>query len=158
MYMCVRGINFDSFYCFSVWFWECSDSVVFFVFHFAMTYWTFHGYTETIHIFYAKHGYTLSCYSIFSFICMFCWSLFVFLYFSFGHCVVSSPQVFGGVLVSQSLVVYVYVWQIVVCPFVLFLLSILLYVLLRYTDSDNLPLVSSKSFYHQVFLTLMPLS
>ena len=29
-----------------------------------------------------------------------------------------------------------YVWSIVVCPFVPFLLAIVLYVLLRYTDSD----------------------
>jgi hypothetical protein len=36
---------------------------------------------------------------------------------------------------------------IVVCPFVLFLLAIVLSVLLRYTDSDYLPLVSSKSSY-----------
>jgi hypothetical protein len=31
-----------------------------------------------------------SCYSIFSFMCMFCRSLFVLLYFFFGHCVVCS--------------------------------------------------------------------
>jgi hypothetical protein len=31
-----------------------------------------------------------SCYSIFIFMCMFCRSLFVLLYFFFGHCVVSS--------------------------------------------------------------------
>ena len=35
-----------------------------------------------------------SCYSIFSFICMFCRSLFVLLYFfSFGHCVVCSSSI-----------------------------------------------------------------
>jgi len=39
---------------------------------------------------------------------------------------------------------YVYVLQIVVCPFVLFLLAIVLFVL-RFTDSDYLPLVSSNS-------------
>jgi len=33
MYMCVRCINFASFYDFSVEFWNCSDSVVYFVFH-----------------------------------------------------------------------------------------------------------------------------
>ena len=33
---------------------------------------------------------------------------------------------------------YMYVLQIIVCPFVLFLLAIVLYVLLRYTDSDHL--------------------
>ena len=57
-----------------------------------------------------------SCYSIFSFICMFCWLLFVLLYFffwplcclfffdiriliaplvSFGHCVVCSSSIYG---------------------------------------------------------------
>jgi hypothetical protein len=38
-----------------------------------------------------------------------------------------------------------YVLSIVVCPFVLFLLAIVLSVLLRYTVSDYLPLVSSNS-------------
>jgi hypothetical protein len=32
MYLCVRSINFASFYIFSNEFWSCSDSVVFFVF------------------------------------------------------------------------------------------------------------------------------
>ena len=36
-----------------------------------------------------------SCYSIFSFICMFCRLLFVLLYFFFGHCVVCSPSIYG---------------------------------------------------------------
>ena len=47
---------------------------------------------------------------------------------------------------SQSNI-YVYVSQIVVCPFVLFLLAIVLSVLFRFTDSDYLPLVSSNSSY-----------
>ena len=51
-----------------------------------------------------------SCYSISSFMCMFCRSLFVLLY--------------------------------------LFLLAIVLSVLLRYTDSDDLPLVSSNSSWN----------
>ena len=34
MYLCVRGFNFASFYNFSIRFWNCSDSVVFFVYHF----------------------------------------------------------------------------------------------------------------------------
>ena len=47
----------------------------------------------------------------------------------------SSPLVLVG-FVLLSLQFYVYVLQIVVCPFVLFLLAIVLSVLLRYTDSD----------------------
>ena len=35
-----------------------------------------------------------SCYSIFSFICMFCRSLFVLLYFFFGHCIGSSSSIY----------------------------------------------------------------
>jgi hypothetical protein len=46
----------------------------------------------------------------------------------------SSPPVFSGVRVTRSLVLL-----IVVCPFVLFLLAIVLSVLLRYTDY-NCPL------------------
>jgi len=34
MYLCVRGIDFVSFYGFCIGFWDCSDSVVFLVFHF----------------------------------------------------------------------------------------------------------------------------
>ena len=34
MYLCVRGITFASFYDFAIGFWNCSVSVVFFVFHF----------------------------------------------------------------------------------------------------------------------------
>ena len=88
-----------------------------------------------------------------------------------GH--LSSPPVFSGVRVTRSLVLYVcfvdsclyfFFWplcclfffdiQILItplvssnssCPFVLFLLLIVLSVLLRYTDSDCLPLVSSNS-------------
>ena len=47
----------------------------------------------------------------------------------------SSPPVFSGFLLLD-LQLYVYVLQIVVCPFVLFLLAIVLSVLLRYTNSD----------------------
>ena len=47
----------------------------------------------------------------------------------------SSPPDFSGIRVTRSLV-YMYVLLIVVCPFVLFLLAIVLSVLLRYTDSD----------------------
>jgi hypothetical protein len=43
--------------------------------------------------------------------------------------------VFSGVLVTPYFALY-YILLIVVCPFVLFLLAIVLYVLLRYTDSD----------------------
>jgi hypothetical protein len=32
MYLCVKGIDFDSLYDFGIWFWNCSDNVVFFVF------------------------------------------------------------------------------------------------------------------------------
>ena len=48
--------------------------------------------------------------------------------------------------VLPDLQFYMYVLQIVVYPFVLFPLAIVLSVLLRYTDSDYLPLVSSNSF------------
>jgi len=34
MYLCVRGIDSDSFYDFSIGFWNCSDNWIFFVFHF----------------------------------------------------------------------------------------------------------------------------
>jgi hypothetical protein len=34
MYFCVKGIDFVSFYDCSIRFWNCSDSVVFFIFHF----------------------------------------------------------------------------------------------------------------------------
>ena len=47
----------------------------------------------------------------------------------------SSPPVFSGVRVTRSLVL-MYVLSIVVCPFVRFLLAIVLSVLLRYTVSD----------------------
>ena len=42
----------------------------------------------------------------------------------------------GFVLLDLLFYIHVYVLQIVVCPFVLFLLAIVLSVLLRYTDSD----------------------
>jgi hypothetical protein len=47
--------------------------------------------------------------------------------------------------VFLDLMFYVYVLYLFVCSFVLFLLVIVLSVLLRYTDSDYLPLVSSNS-------------
>ena len=47
----------------------------------------------------------------------------------------SSSAVFSGVRVTRSLVLYVCL-LIVVCPFVLFLLTNALSVLLQYTDSD----------------------
>jgi hypothetical protein len=47
--------------------------------------------------------------------------------------------------VLLDLYFYMYVLLIVVCPFVLFLLAIVLSVLLRYTDSDYFPLVSSNN-------------
>jgi hypothetical protein len=34
MYLCARGIDFTSFYDFSIEYWNCSDNGVFFVFHF----------------------------------------------------------------------------------------------------------------------------
>ena len=51
-----------------------------------------------------------------------------------------------------------YVLSIVVCPFVLFLLAIVLSGLLQYTVSDYLPLVSSNSScaYLTTFAFLMP--
>ena len=36
MDLCVKGINISSFYDFDIWFWNCSDSVSFFIFHFIM--------------------------------------------------------------------------------------------------------------------------
>ena len=36
-----------------------------------------------------------TCYSIFSFMCMFCRSLFILLSFSFGHCVVCPSSIYG---------------------------------------------------------------
>ena len=47
----------------------------------------------------------------------------------------SSPAAFSGVRVTRSLVLYVCL-LIVVCPFVLFLLTNVLSLLLQYTDSD----------------------
>jgi hypothetical protein len=34
LFMCVKSIDFAPFYDFSIVFWNCSDSVVFFIFHF----------------------------------------------------------------------------------------------------------------------------
>ena len=48
----------------------------------------------------------------------------------------NSPQVFSGVRVTRSLVLCVCFFYIVVCPFVPFLLAIVLSVILRYLDSD----------------------
>ena len=50
--------------------------------------------------------------------------------------------------VLLDLYFYVYVLQIVVCPFVLFLLAIVLSVLLRYTDSDYLFGIFKLFFLH----------
>ena len=36
MYLCVRGIHFACFYKFCIEFWDCSNSVVFFCFHFIL--------------------------------------------------------------------------------------------------------------------------
>jgi hypothetical protein len=47
----------------------------------------------------------------------------------------SSAPVFNGVRVTRSLDLYLCVVDLV-CPFVLFLLAIVLSVLLRYTESD----------------------
>ena len=72
----------------------------------------------------------IPCYSIFSFMCMFCGSLFVLLYVFFWplRCL------------------FVYDIQILITsPW--FLLAIALSVRLRYTDSDYLPLVSLNSVY-----------
>ena len=57
--------------------------------------------------------------------------------FSFGHCVVCSSSIYGFwlPLYSGDLLCYVYVLYIAVCPFVLFLLAIVLSVL-RFLDSD----------------------
>ena len=52
----------------------------------------------------------------------------------FAEKVTDISYVVGFVLLDLQF--YVYVLQIVVCPFVLFLLAIVLSVLLRYTDSD----------------------
>ena len=54
--------------------------------------------------------------------------------------------VFSGVRVTQSLVLYACFID-VVCSFVFFLLVIVLSALLRYTDSDYLPLAFSNSSY-----------
>ena len=51
----------------------------------------------------------------------------------------------GFVLINLQF--YVYVWQIVACPFVLFLLAIVLFVLPRYTDSEY-PFGIYKPFFH----------
>ena len=97
---------------------------------------------------------------IFSFMCMFCRPLYVLLYFFFWPLcylfffdirilitpLVSSnsshpfgapqfiPVLVGFVLLDLQC--YVYALQNVVCPFVLFLLTIVLSALLRFTDSD----------------------
>ena len=50
---------------------------------------------------------------------------------------------------------YVYVLQNVVCPFVLFVLVILLSVLLRFTDSDYPFGIFKRFFYHTVWYKLI---
>ena len=57
------------------------------------------------------------------------------------------PRFFSGVRVTRYLLLY-YILQIVVCPFVLFLLAIVLFVLLRFTDSDY-PFDIFKLFLHK---------
>ena len=59
----------------------------------------------------------------------------------------SSPRFFCGVRVTRYLLLY-YILQIVVCPFVLFLLAIVLFVVLRFTDSDY-PFDIFKLFLHK---------
>jgi hypothetical protein len=64
-----------------------------------------------------------------------------------------SHLVFSGVRVTRSLVLYICL-LVVECPFVLFLLAIVLSVLLRYTDSDCLFLYLQallKTHYHHIF-------
>ena len=34
MHVCVNGVDFTFFYDFDIWFWNCSESVVFFILHF----------------------------------------------------------------------------------------------------------------------------
>jgi len=67
-----------------------------------------------------------SCYSIFSFMCMFCRSLFVFCTFSDGHCVVCPSSIYGFRLP---------LWYLQT-RLALILLTIVLSVLLWYADSD----------------------
>jgi hypothetical protein len=40
--LCLRGIDFASFYDFSIGIWKCSDSVVLFAFHFMLESMSFH--------------------------------------------------------------------------------------------------------------------
>ena len=58
------------------------------------------------------HGNGSKMNIIFSFICMFCRSLFVLLYFSFGHCVVCSSSIYGFWLLHlwyrQTLLIFMY--------------------------------------------------
>ena len=68
----------------------------------------------------------------------------------------SSPLVYSGVLLL-NLQFYRYVLQIVVCPFVLFLLAIVLSVLLRYMDSDY-PFGICKLFFHVIVVLTMKVS
>ena len=78
----------------------------------------------------------------------------------------SSPPVFSGVRVTRSLVLYVCFVDrylsfctFVICPFVLFLLAIVLSVLLRYMDSDCpfgiFKLFLSHDQYHFYFMMSM---
>ena len=88
-----------------------------------------------------------SCYSIYSFMCMLCRSLFVLLSFFFWplYCLsfFDVRILITPLVSSNSSLFYVYVLYIVACPFALFLLAIVLSVL-RFTVSDY-PLVYSNS-------------
>ena len=64
-----------------------------------------------------------------------------------------SPSYFRDVHVTRSLVLCV--CFVDSCPFVLFLLAIVLSVLLRYADSDYLPLISSNSSCNKHVILMM---
>jgi hypothetical protein len=104
--------------------------------------WTFYSKTETADLsgspeFIPSFKWSL-CYSIFSVICVFCRSLFVLLFFFFWP--LCCLFFFDLLILITPLVS-----TNSSCPFVLFLLTIVFSVLLRYTDSNYLPLVSSNS-------------
>ena len=48
MYLCVKGVDISSFYDFDIWFWNCSDSVVFFAFSFY--YPSFEIHLDILHV------------------------------------------------------------------------------------------------------------
>jgi len=59
-----------------------------------------------------------SCYSIFSFICMFCQSLFVLFLLAIGHCVVCSSSIYGFGLplwYLQTLLIRIFVCLYLYC-------------------------------------------